>query len=353
MLQMLSQRWNEVTSCFHEHTFLCCSRVASMLSTLRNVRKKQWLKIWAIWVLLVILFLCGLMSFLKIFLNIPYPTDPAVEKHMGGEEYVDQGVFPKILHHSWKTESIPTMWQGSYNACVSLNKGYTYMLWTDEKIDAFMETYYPWFKAQFDSYKYKIQKIDVFRYFILYHYGGVYIDLDIKCKFPFSTILNNISKDHGMLLPGTWPVGVSNEFIVAKQHHPFLRYIISKLRYAHHEYGLHYFTILASTGPMFVSRCLETYGPAAADVYLFPLKQHKWEFFEHIEGDTWQWWDMWLVNWWVSWVIAGALLFCATTFCVLRCCGYGNGNGNGKGTSPKYEKLSNGSTRTHRKLLSV
>ena len=319
---------------------LCFSgKNIKMIATLRTVRKKQWIKIWTIWALFVVSFLAGLMIFLKVFINLPYPADRQVTQLMIAE-YDSKEDFPRILHHSWKNDVIPSMWQGSYNACLNLNKGYTFMLWTDDKIEDFMQDHYPWFKQQFDSYKYKIQKIDVFRYFILYHYGGIYIDLDIQCKYPFSDILTNISKDHGMLLPGTWPIGISNEFIVAKKHHPFLKDIISKLRASHNEYGLHYFTILASTGPMFVSRCLETF-PDKNDVYCLPMHLHKWQYFKHIDGDTWQWWDMWLVNWWVSWLIAATIAFFAVTFLVVKCNGHPNNGGN-KGSSPKYQKLSNG-----------
>lgn len=37
---------------------------------------------------------------------------------------------------------------------------------------------YPWFLETFDTYRFPIQRADAIRYFILAHYGGVYIDLD-------------------------------------------------------------------------------------------------------------------------------------------------------------------------------
>ena len=229
-------------------------------------------------------------------------------------------IFPKILHHTWKSHEIPSIWQNSYNSCISLNKDYTFKLWTDEDIENFMTEHYAWFKPQFDSYKYSIQKIDVFRYFVLYHYGGIYIDLDIKCKYPFTDILQEVTENHGILLPGTWPVGISNEFMAAKQHHPFLKFSISKLKHSHHEYGLHYFTILASTGPLFLSRCLTMYPNKNADVYSIPMTRHKWYYFQHVEGDSWQWWDAWLVNSRVSWITALVIVFLLDTCIVVKCC---------------------------------
>jgi mannosyltransferase OCH1-like enzyme len=37
---------------------------------------------------------------------------------------------------------------------------------------------YPWFLETFDGYPYPIQRADAIRYFVLHHFGGIYIDLD-------------------------------------------------------------------------------------------------------------------------------------------------------------------------------
>jgi inositol phosphorylceramide mannosyltransferase catalytic subunit len=42
----------------------------------------------------------------------------------------------------------------------------------------FIAKEYPWFLETFDGYKYPIQRADSIRYFVLVHYGGIYIDLD-------------------------------------------------------------------------------------------------------------------------------------------------------------------------------
>ena len=37
---------------------------------------------------------------------------------------------------------------------------------------------YPWFLEDWDGYEFPIQRADAIRYFVLAHYGGIYIDLD-------------------------------------------------------------------------------------------------------------------------------------------------------------------------------
>jgi mannosyltransferase OCH1-like enzyme len=42
----------------------------------------------------------------------------------------------------------------------------------------FIAKEYPWFLSTYDGYAFPIQRVDTVRYFILRHYGGIYLDLD-------------------------------------------------------------------------------------------------------------------------------------------------------------------------------
>lgn len=37
---------------------------------------------------------------------------------------------------------------------------------------------YPWFMSTYLSFTFPVQKIDALRYFLMRHYGGIYVDLD-------------------------------------------------------------------------------------------------------------------------------------------------------------------------------
>ena len=45
-----------------------------------------------------------------------------------------------------------------------------------------IEVHYPWFIEQYDGYSQEIMRINAARYFILYHHGGIYLDIDMECK---------------------------------------------------------------------------------------------------------------------------------------------------------------------------
>lgn len=122
------------------------------------------------------------------------------------------------------------------------------MLWTDASSREFIAEHYSWFLDTFDGYTYPIQRADAIRYFILYHYGGIYLDLDIGCLRPLDPLLT-----YPVILPKTIPVGVSNDLIFAEARHPFMEQTIHGLMGFDHSWVLNYPTVMFSTGPMFLS----------------------------------------------------------------------------------------------------
>ncbi len=53
-----------------------------------------------------------------------------------------------------------------------------WQLWTEKASRDFIELEYPWFLKTYDRYSFPVQRVDAVRYFLLLHYGGIYIDLD-------------------------------------------------------------------------------------------------------------------------------------------------------------------------------
>ena len=95
-------------------------------------------------------------------------------------------MIPRIIHQTWKTDKIPEVWVESVNACKDIHKSYKYILWTHATMKDFVKKEYPEFYKTYNSYPNVIQRCDAFRYLVLYKYGGIYIDMDIKCLKPIT-----------------------------------------------------------------------------------------------------------------------------------------------------------------------
>lgn len=74
---------------------------------------------------------------------------------------------------------------------VDLNPGWSYRLWTDEDLLAFMVQQRPDLLDLYLSYSRPVQRADLARYAILEAYGGVYADIDTRCLAPLDPIVGD------------------------------------------------------------------------------------------------------------------------------------------------------------------
>ena len=95
--------------------------------------------------------------------------------------------IPKIIHQIWfqGEEHLPHYLMEYHNTWIKLNPDYNVMIWDHIKIENLLEEslapHEIWIKDTYYSYNKMIQKIDFAKYIILYKYGGIYMDMDIKC----------------------------------------------------------------------------------------------------------------------------------------------------------------------------
>jgi inositol phosphorylceramide mannosyltransferase catalytic subunit len=204
--------------------------------------------------------------------------------------------IPRILHQTWRTETLPQRWKGISQECRDMMPDYEYMLWTDDSSREFIAQHYPWFLDTFNDYKYAIQRADAIRYFVLHYYGGVYLDLDVGCIRPLDPLLV-----YPVILPKTIPVGVSNDLMFAEKEHPFLAQTIHNLVTFDHNWILNYPTVMFSTGPMFLSAQYGIYTSSHAGAQGDPVRilpkslygknakdgEAPDSFFSHFYGSSW------------------------------------------------------------------
>ena len=101
-----------------------------------------------------------------------------------------QQLIPKIVHqvfHNWEqpgNNRLPADWQEARQTCIDLNAEFEVKLWTEELSWDFIAREFPWFLNTYGGYRSKVQRVDAVRYFLMLHYGSIYIDLDNVLSFP-------------------------------------------------------------------------------------------------------------------------------------------------------------------------
>ncbi|KIW09136.1 uncharacterized protein PV09_00073 [Verruconis gallopava] len=226
-----------------------------------------------------------------------------------------QRVIPKIIHQTYINESIPAHWKVAQQSCLDLHEDYEYKLWTDKASREFIAAEFPWFLETFDGYAFPIQRADAIRYFVLAHYGGVYIDLDDGCQRRLDPLLT-----YSAWVRRTIPTGISNDVMGSVPHHPFFLKVIDALPRYDRSWLLPYITVMGSTGPLFLSIIWRHYNNEGHDSdderirLLFPDEYNKnsWSFFSHHLGNSWHRADVKLILWmaqhWVFLTVLGFIL---------------------------------------------
>ncbi|KAK3322681.1 glycosyltransferase family 32 protein [Apodospora peruviana] len=166
-----------------------------------------------------------------------------------GAPYDDR--VPPTLHHislgSGAAEH--SKWAEVRQSCVDIHPGWEAMLWTDETAGAFVAEHFPELKEMWDSYRYPIQRIDSLRYMVLYHYGGVILDMDLQCRRAFGPL-----RRFEFVAPAAHPQGFSIGFMMAAKGNRFVGELVRNLReYNRHWLFLPYPTVMFSTGCHYAS----------------------------------------------------------------------------------------------------
>ncbi|KAK7888150.1 CSG1/SUR1-like protein [Exophiala xenobiotica] len=226
-------------------------------------------------------------------------------------------LIPKIIHQTYKNESIPSHWLPAQQSCLKLHPDYEYILWTDKMSHDFIAKEYPWFLSTFAGYKHNIQRADAIRYFVLAHYGGVYLDLDDGCERRLDPLLS-----YTAFLRRTVPTGISNDVMGAIPQHPFFLRVMESLQGADRSWVLPYITIMASTGPLFLSVIWKKWMGEHAHLdpetwvgrvrVLMPSEysKHAWSFFKEYKGNSWHGSDARFIFWMgKNWMLLTALGF--------------------------------------------
>ena len=147
-----------------------------------------------------------------------------------------------------------------------------YMLWTDVANTTLLRNYYPWFLDTYNSYPHHIQRADAIRPFILYHYGGLYVDMDTICLRNFDSVF----KERGVYIVESGHFGCSNSMMGSSKNHVFWRKMMdllllnSKRKF----YQVHYLYIMQSTGPVLLTECVDYYkkNKLNNDLFIIPKR---------------------------------------------------------------------------------
>lgn len=163
---------------------------------------------------------------------------------------IPQGqAIPRLIHQTFRSRNLPLELLDNVQKIKSMNPGWTHQIHDDADIEAFILAVYGRRVLRYYhriNPKYGAARADLFRYLLLYKYGGVYLDIKSTLNKPLDTILlpddryvlsqwqNKAGEAHAGWGQASDLLDVpGGEFqqwhIVAVPGHPFLRAVIENV----------------------------------------------------------------------------------------------------------------------------
>ena len=96
--------------------------------------------------------------------------------------------IPKIIYSTWKSKTNLGNFTESVESIKKHNKNFKYIIYDDEDCNIFVKNHYPEYYKYYTKLELPVQKADLWRYLIIYYYGGWYCDMDIYSYKSFETI---------------------------------------------------------------------------------------------------------------------------------------------------------------------
>lgn len=157
------------------------------------------------------------------------------------------------------------------------NPDYKYQFWDYKKIDQFLSEFYPDFIAVYNSFQYEVQRWDAIRYLILYHFGGVYVDLDYECLKSIESIVENKvcclgmePQDHCRIHNREYIVG--NAFMAVEPENIFFKSILEEISNISTSNTDKFYDVLETTGPFMMTDLYKSYVDKKS-ISLIPAEQ--------------------------------------------------------------------------------
>lgn len=192
-------------------------------------------------------------------------------------------LIPRVIYQTMKDSKVPISMQQAAATWVRLNPEYEYRFYTDDMCRDFIaKNFHQSVLYAYDKLVPGAFKADLWRYAILYKYGGVYADVDMVAEVPLRTIIN--PDDTFISVRDTDYSAIFNAFICCTPEHPFIKSVINHIvtASANNFYGRN---SLHPTGPLAfgeaIARVLEKNAYYVFDLNDQTINGHHFKLLEH------------------------------------------------------------------------
>jgi len=206
-----------------------------------------------------------------------------------------------VAHFIWFQGTPPSKYLLTIEQFIEKNPNFSIYIWSEKTLLPLLKNNHIFHNA-IQRCKYMIQKIDIYKYVVLYYFGGIYLDLDIVVESTFSdTFLNEINQ-YDLVFSKIKifqyiPVDlINNGIIFAKKGSPLLIKVVDDINWNQPFYKTKDWKVLDTAGPLYVTRwCKENniktidqkYVEGRPLFYLYNNNEYKGKYITHLHHNNW------------------------------------------------------------------
>lgn len=173
--------------------------------------------------------------------------------------------IPKIIHQIYEDPAGPSdLLLDISETWKDKHPDWEYRFWDKQKIGEFLETKCSKYIPMYKSFLYDVQRWDAIRYLILYHYGGLYVDMDYECIENLEPLLEDSDCCMGMepiahAQKYSKPYIVGNALMASISGHRFFKDIVDTTFSEQLICPYSGLLVMESTGPFMITRKYSIY----------------------------------------------------------------------------------------------
>lgn len=170
-------------------------------------------------------------------------------------------MIPKLIHLIWfqSWNEFPERFHNNVRSIIEKNPDYKIFYWDDASMQEELKTIGQEYLDKYNSFKLLHQKIDYFRFAILYSRGGISVDTDVLALRGFDE-LPNINTSDLIVSEKPHSKSMNNATILANKNNPILKYLIDNIDTTPCREGeSNYKCIQRTTGPYAFNKLLQPF----------------------------------------------------------------------------------------------
>ena len=263
-------------------------------------------------VLLCIIMIPNIGSIFYLFGEFILQTHYYLDKNC--QAIVADKDIPKMIHQiyiRYDGKPLPSEYLDNLNSWKSTHPNFKHTLWNASMIEKLIFETHPELVDLYFGYSQWINRVDVSKYVILYEYGGIYADLDIKSIAKNTSI--SLPKHIGVGLYKTHLFGIKADFMVSRRKHIFLAHILDGLKDANRWFLIPHLTTMFRAGPLFLHGRVLNY-PCQEQLKFLTTNQTINYFYDSHHSSTWHRYDTQIIYIFINYMYVWIILFCFAWF---------------------------------------